>query len=110
ERWATGKLAASASAAQVVGPGLAGLLVQALTAPSAIAIDAAFYLLYAARELGVAPAVIGLAFAAGGAGGLLGAVLAARLAGRVAATMRVIGWGRLPLGSLVDGPGRQPAW
>ena len=38
------KLETSRSAAQVAGPGLAGLLVSALTAPVAIAVDAASYL------------------------------------------------------------------
>lgn len=183
---ANGKLAASASLAQVAGPGLAGGLVQAVTAPVAVAVDAAsfvisaaflwrmrvaeppaqpttpaapvapsgasraahpspppqparrnawreageglrvvlanpllrafagasgafnlftqvfwaVYLLYLTRDLDMAPAVIGLAFAAGGIGGLIGAVLAARLAGRIgpgpaivlAALVTAVGW------------------
>jgi MFS family permease len=39
------KLEMSRSAAQVAGPGLAGLLVSALTAPIAVAVDAASYLI-----------------------------------------------------------------
>jgi MFS family permease len=156
---ANGKLAASASAAQVAGPGLAGLLVQALTAPIAIAVDAvsfvlsalflglmrvpedepaagasargerpnawreareglrvlladpvlragagsggafnfftqvfwAAYLIYATRDLGASPAVIGVAFAAGGVGGLLGALLAARTASRFGLGSTLVG-------------------
>lgn len=41
------KLAASASAADVAGPGLAGLLVGALTAPVALLVDAGSYLVWA---------------------------------------------------------------
>lgn len=47
------KLAVSASVAEVGGPGLAGLLVQALTAPIAILVDAASYLASAASLLGI---------------------------------------------------------
>src|SRR5439155_19200229 len=54
------------------------------------------------RELGAVPAVIGLAFAAGGVGGLLGAVLAARLAGRVGLGPAVVG------AALVNGIGWWP--
>jgi MFS family permease len=167
---ANGKLAASASAAQVAGPGLAGLLVQVLTAPLAIAVDAAsfvvsavflrsmrvpqdapapdrtgqgrrpsawreakeglrvllahpllraaagsggafnffaevfwaVYLIYAARDLGAPPAVIGLAFAAGGVGGFLGALLAARTAARLGLGPTLVG------ASLVYGLGWLP--
>jgi len=42
------KLAASASVAQVAGPGLAGVLVQAITAPLAVAVDAASFVVSAA--------------------------------------------------------------
>ncbi len=45
---ANSKLALSLSAARIAGPGLAGLLVQALTAPVAILVDAASFLLSAA--------------------------------------------------------------
>jgi predicted MFS family arabinose efflux permease len=41
---ANGRLQTSAAAAQVAGPGVAGLLVQALSAPAAILIDAVSYL------------------------------------------------------------------
>lgn len=166
-----GKLAASASLAQVAGPGLAGVLLQVVAAPIAIAVDAAsfvvsaacvrlmlvsevdatpgtrgdpsrphrpsawremgegvrvllgdpvlrvtagtsglfnlftgvfwaVYLLYATRELRAAPAVLGLAFAAGGVGGVLGATLAAPVTRRFgigpvlagAALVNGIGW------------------
>ena len=43
-----GKLQASAAAADVGGPGLAGLLIQAVTAPYAVVIDAVSFLLSAA--------------------------------------------------------------
>jgi len=43
-----GKLAMSASTGQVAGPGLGGMLVQALTAPVAILVDAASYAVSAA--------------------------------------------------------------
>lgn len=42
---ANGKMAASHSGAEAVGPGLGGLLVQVLTAPYALALDSASYLL-----------------------------------------------------------------
>jgi MFS family permease len=45
---ANGRLQTSAAAAQVTGPGVAGLLVQALSAPAAILIDAVSYLFSAA--------------------------------------------------------------
>lgn len=45
---ANAKLAVSDSTAEIVGPGLAGFLVQALTAPMAIAFDAASFLVSAA--------------------------------------------------------------
>lgn len=44
---ANGKLGVSFSSAQVAGPGLAGLLVQVLTAPYALAVDALSYLVSA---------------------------------------------------------------
>jgi hypothetical protein len=234
---ANARFATSAAAAQVAGPGLAGALLQVVSAPVAVVLDAAsflasaacialmrapeaapasepggprpgllreaadglrfvlatpllranvvadgafnfftsvfwaVYLLYATRELEAPPAVIGAAFALSGAGGLVGAAVAARTArrfgigptvlaaalvnglgwwpvgfgggppavvaallggshllrglaqalygvnllslrqaavpdhlqGRVAATARLIGWGTLPIGSLVGG-------
>jgi MFS family permease len=45
---ANGRLQTSAAAAQVAGPGIAGALVQALSAPAAILIDAVSYLFSAA--------------------------------------------------------------
>jgi len=45
---ANGRVQTSAAAAQVAGPGAAGLLVQALSAPAAILLDAVSYLLSAA--------------------------------------------------------------
>jgi hypothetical protein len=47
------KLAVSASVAEVGGPGLAGLLVQALTAPVAILVDAVSYLASAVSLLAI---------------------------------------------------------
>jgi MFS family permease len=47
------KLAVSASVAEVGGPGLAGLLVQALTAPIAVLVDAASYLASAVSLLAI---------------------------------------------------------
>jgi MFS family permease len=44
---ANGRVQTSAAAAQVAGPGVAGLLVQALSAPAAILLDAVSYLLSA---------------------------------------------------------------
>lgn len=141
---ANGRLQATASAAEVGGPGVAGVLVQAVGAPLAMLVDAASYLvssvslrmievpepppspagtslgvraevidglrflrrqpvvracaleaahhnlfsqvivavliLYATREIGLEPAVIGLAFAIGSVGALAGAALAPRFA------------------------------
>lgn len=45
---ANGRLQASASAAEIGGPGLGGLLVQALTAPYALIVDAASFLISSA--------------------------------------------------------------
>ena len=148
---ANGRLQTSAAAAQVAGPGIAGLLVQALSAPAAIVIDAVSFvlsavaigsmragdeatkpatvrrplraevgeglrfvagnaslraivgsaatlnlfgvlilsilILYARRELHLAPAAIGLIFAAGGVGALIGALSAPWLS-------RTLGQGR----------------
>lgn len=134
------RLQISYSAAEAAGPGLAGALIQLLSAPIAVLLDAvsfvvsavllrsirtpeprptggrrtgpgegfrllighpllrpivvtgaltalfdsgllALYVLYATRELGLSPVVIGLVFAAGGAGAIPGA-LVARWAGR----------------------------
>ncbi len=50
---ANGRLQTSAAAAQVAGPGIAGLLVQALSAPAAILIDAVSYVLSAAAISGM---------------------------------------------------------
>jgi MFS family permease len=143
---ATGKLTASYQVTQVAGPGLAGVLVEWLTGPVAIAADAlsylasalvlhsirtpeptraaserrgvwheaadglrlvfgdprlraiagstatllmffhmllAVYVLYATRELGLAPAAIGALFAVGGLGGIVGALLAGRVVRRL---------------------------
>jgi len=152
------KLAVSGSAAEMTGPALAGVLVQLLTAPLAIVLDAlsflisavsvatisqaepippskavrtgiwtsigegvrivvhhreirvligsaslfnlfdavmfSIYVLYVVRELGIAPAALGLIFAIGGTGGLLGALISNRIAGR-------FGGGPTMLGALV---------
>jgi MFS family permease len=148
------KLEVSRSAAQLAGPGLAGLVVQYLSAPVAIALDAlsfalsaaflgligkpeatpdragrasllveareglavvfgnrllwsiagctgtwnffgslayALYVLFAARELQMAPAALGLAFGAGNVGALVGAVAAARLATRFGVGPTIVG-------------------
>ncbi|MDX6496517.1 MAG: hypothetical protein QOE17_2503, partial [Gaiellales bacterium] len=148
---ANGRLQTSAAAAQVAGPGIAGLLVQALSAPAAIVIDAVSFvlsavaigsmgagdeatepaaerrplraevgeglrfvagdarlraivgsaatlnlfgvlilsilILYARRDLHLAPGAIGLIFAAGGVGALIGALSAPWLS-------RALGQGR----------------
>ncbi|MDQ5825602.1 MAG: MFS transporter [Chloroflexota bacterium] len=139
------KLLSSASAAEIAGPGLAGGLVQLVTAPIALALDAVSYLvsalfvglirikepesaprnernmtrevreglrallknpllralviastaanfvlavhttlriLYATRELGLEPALLGLIFALGGVGGLPAALLVGRVTRR----------------------------
>jgi MFS family permease len=155
---ANGRLQATASAAEVGGPGIAGLLIQAVGAPLALLLDAASYLvsalslgligapeqppappraspsfrteiteglrflrrqrvlracafeaaqynlfnqvivavliLHATREIGLAPAIIGLAFAVGSVGSLAGAALAPRIA-------HVVGVGRAITGSMV---------
>lgn len=149
------KLEVSSSIAGIAGPGLAGLLVQWLTAPIAIFVDSisffisalflgtirtpepppmpraergsmrqqigeglrtvlsnpllralvwcgsthnffsrmieALYVLYVVRELGIAPALLGLIFAAGGPGALLGALLAGPLARRFGLGPTIVG-------------------
>lgn len=142
------KLALSAATAEVVGPALAGTLVQALTAPIAITVDAlsflasavavmlirhpepqpvpaarpdlrgeivdglrtvrrsrvlsalalraamayfffgmvaTLYTLYAVRELGLTPVLLGLVITTGGVSNLLGALFAERIATRLGA-------------------------
>jgi MFS family permease len=51
----------------------------------------ALYVLYATRELGLAPATIGLIFAAGGVGAISGAMLARRAAARFGVGPAIIG-------------------
>jgi MFS family permease len=149
------KLQVSYSVAESGGPGIAGLLAQAISAPFAVLADAASYLasalllgairmpepaprqalrivpiwrsaaeglrallghpllrviivasvliqvfaaavitqyvLYATRALGLAPSVIGLIFALGGAAAVSGALLAGRVAGRVGVGNAIIG-------------------
>jgi MFS family permease len=150
------KLEMSRSIAQIAGPGIGGALVQLVTAPLAILVDAAsflasavcifvirapepapvrhaegagsiwaelreglavvlcnpllrsiagctgtsnlfsngmmaVYVLYATRELGIGPAVLGIIFAAAGPGALLGAVLAGRVANRFGLGATIIG-------------------
>ena len=142
---ANGKLSATRSLSFMGGPALAGLLVQWVTAPVAIVVDALSFLfsaiqvarlkvppvppepsdesllrraaggmryllrhpylrsslgcaatinlfnfigtallvLFATRNLGLSPGVIGIAFGIGAAGGLLGATFAARIASRI---------------------------
>ena len=55
---ANGKLEVSRSGALIAGPGLAGLLIQALTAPVAIIVDAVSYLLSAALLVGMSPEAV----------------------------------------------------
>jgi MFS family permease len=152
---ANGRLQATASAAEVGGPGIAGLLVQAVGAPLALLLDAFSYLvsavslhlistpeppptpptaspslraevieglrflrrqpvlracafeaaqynlfnqviiavliLHATREIGLEPALIGLAFAVGSGGSLFGAALAPGIARRVGVGAAVAG-------------------
>lgn len=52
---ANGRLEVSRSGALIAGPGLAGLLIQALAAPVAIIVDAVSYLVSAALLVGMAP-------------------------------------------------------
>jgi MFS family permease len=148
------KLIASDSVAQIGGPGLAGLLVELVTAPFTILVDAlsyavsaislglirttepaprhvegrsvwneigeglrvvfgnsylraiaaeaatynlfwnvleAVYVLYAVRELGMRPGIIGLIFMVGSVGSLLGAVLADRIARRFGVGSTILG-------------------
>jgi MFS family permease len=140
------KMMTSWAGAQIAGPSLAGALVQAVTAPFAILVDAVSFLasaatlwsirtpepertmehgssvredlktglravvrdplqraiagsaatlnffglaqlsiivLYASKELGMSPGLIGAAFAAGAVGGLIGALLAGRVSARL---------------------------
>jgi MFS family permease len=162
------KLEISRSGAQLAGPGLAGALVEALTAPIAVLVDAvsflvsalflfrirreeraptraeraagpgmrrevaegmryvlgnrylraiaastalfnlfgsvifAIFLVFAVRELGLRPGVIGLVFAIGNVGYLVGAVAASRLAPRIGVGPTIVagaagGWGMLLL-------------
>jgi predicted MFS family arabinose efflux permease len=51
----------------------------------------AVYVLYATRELGVPPALLGVIFAAGGPGALLGSVSAGRVANRFGLGATIIG-------------------
>ncbi len=152
---ANSKLGATESVAEIGGPALAGILIQALTAPIAIVFDAlsfvvsavfiglvrapdprpvadpnppsvwqdmraglhvilsqptlrslaltagmrtffgsfigALYGLYAVRELGVSPAVLGLLVGLGGVGSLLGAVVAGWAARRLGVGVALVG-------------------
>jgi len=148
-----GKLEFSRATAQIVGPGLGGALVGLVTAPVAIAADAASYvasvfslllirrpeevepresrrgmraelgeglryvwrhpllrpiamctgignffgnmamavlILFAVRELGMSPALIGLAFSVGSIGAPIGAALSGRIAARIGAGHTII--------------------
>ncbi|MCA1644920.1 MAG: MFS transporter [Chloroflexi bacterium] len=147
------KLEVSRSAAQIVGPGLGGLLVQTITAPVAIIVDALSFLisglvliliktpepapgisrrgvraeigeglsivlgnsllrsiagctgtsnvfgsalqavlvLYATRDLGLPPALLGVALGAGSLGALLAALLSSRIADRIGLGTSIVG-------------------
>jgi MFS family permease len=62
----------------------------------------ALYVLYASRELGLAPATIGLIFAAGGVGAISGAMLARRAADRFGVGPAIIGgWVLAAAGTLL---------
>lgn len=62
----------------------------------------ALYVLYATRELGLAPATIGLIFAAGGVGAISGAMLARRAADRFGVGPAIIGgWVLAAAGALL---------
>jgi predicted MFS family arabinose efflux permease len=56
----------------------------------------AVYVLYATRELGIEPALLGIIFAAGGPGALLGSLLAGRVSDR-------FGFGATIIGSILIG-------
>ena len=56
----------------------------------------AVYVLYATRQLGIEPALLGIIFAAGGPGALLGSLLAGRVADR-------FGFGSTIIGSMLSG-------
>ncbi|SDD39760.1 MFS transporter [Actinokineospora iranica] len=168
---ANGRVSASSSAAEFAGPGLGGLLVQVLTAPYALVVNAGSYLasvlslwairvpeevrpsakrhigkeiaegigfivgqpylrvlavagaafnfcymfvealfvIYAVRDLGFGPGLIGLIVALSAVGGVLGASLAAGLVrryrfGRVYAAAVLVGYGGPLLIPLVAGP------
>lgn len=149
------KLQTTAAAASIAGPGLAGVLIQLLTAPIAIIVDAisflisalfiwsirtpepspvtaiegrsiwseigeglrvvfgnpilrplaeaialhflfasmisAIFILYATRELGIEPAILGVIFGALGAGFLSGALMAGRVAKRCGLGLTMLG-------------------
>jgi MFS family permease len=71
----------------------------------------ALYVLYASRELGLAPATIGLIFAAGGVGAISGAMLARRAAERFGVGPAIIGgWVLAAAGALLVPWPRDPPW
>src|SRR5215207_9700293 len=94
---ANSKLQISYSAAEAGGPGVAGLLVQFISAPGAIAIDAVSFLvsailvLYATRELEISPVMLGIILAVGGIGAIPGALLSAPAARRFGVGPTIIG-------------------
>src|SRR6266700_868280 len=93
---ANSKLSASSSLAEIGGPTLAGVLVQAITAPLAILFDALSFLVSALcagfiRELAVTPALYGVLVTFGGIGAFVGAFSASRLVRRVGLGKTLIG-------------------
>jgi MFS family permease len=115
------KLELSRSIVMSLGPALAGLLVQILTAPVAIVVDAcslslfdslleAIFVLYLIREIGIQPALLGVIFALGSIGFIVGALLCNRLTkwmgvGRVLLMAPIalgISDGLLPLAGIVS--------
>src|SRR5919112_1157103 len=113
------KLQISYSAAEAGGPGVAGLLVQFISAPGTVAIDAvsflvsaillrrivlasitdsvflkgiaAIFVLYATRELEISSVMLGVILAVGGIGAIPGALLSAPAARRFGVGPTIIG-------------------
>lgn len=73
--------------------------------------SAALIVLFASRELGLSPGVIGLAFGAGATGGLLGAVIAPRLSRRIGVGRNIVlGAVLFPLPIAILGFAHGPHW
>jgi Na+/melibiose symporter-like transporter len=72
-------------------PVLRGLAIVATLAALAMSFAATTYMIYVARDLGLATGVLGVLFALGGVGSLVGSWLTARYAGRIDARLWLIG-------------------